>query len=302
MSAAMQVAILGSGSAVPDPVRGNPAAAVVCGDDVLMFDCGERATVNLVKAGISPLDVSNLFFTHLHWDHIADFNYLLMTVWNCGKEDPLVVWGPEGTEKMVAAFLEAHSVDVEFVRRFVESLPDHITERPRLEPLLDVRGVSPGLVLETDRCRVTATEVEHLNLLGFSGADWAYRVDTEQGSVAFSGDTVPCDAMAELAADVDILVHEATFLDEIIEERAPAWTGHSGPRGAGEIAARAGAKQLVLTHLGPYDSAPKAIEMASLYYGEKRGPAVWSKIIADAATAYDGPIVVAEDGMVFELG
>lgn len=60
--------------------------------------------------------------------------------------------------------------------------------------------------------------------------------------------------MIELAKDVDLLIHECTFLEEIITER-DCWTGHSGPKGAGRVAQRAGAKKLVLTHLGPYDCA-----------------------------------------------
>lgn len=296
-----RVVLVGSGSAVPDPERGNPSQAVAFGDEVLLFDCGERTTVNLVRAGISPLDVRHVLFTHLHWDHIADFNYLLMTVWNCGKEDALNVWGPPGTREMTEGFLRAHQVDVEFVRRFVESLPDHITERPPPEPILAMHDVRAGTILETDRYRITAAEVQHLSLLGFPNADWAYRVDCDEGSVAFSGDTVPCDAMVELARDVDILVHEATFLEEIIEERAPAWTGHTGPRSAGRIARESGAKKLVLTHLGPYDSHPKAVEMASLYYGPRRGPEIWSKILQDAASEFSGPIVVGQDAMVIEL-
>jgi ribonuclease Z len=297
-----KVVVVGSGSAVPDPVRANPSQAVVFGDDVLLFDCGERATVNLVRAGFSPLDVRHLFFTHLHWDHIADFNYLLMTVWNCGKRDPLNVWGPRGTREMTEAFLRAHQVDVEFVRTFVEQLPPHITDRPPAEPALAMHDVHAGTLLETDRYRVSAVQVQHLSLLGYADADWAYRVDSDAGSVAFSGDTVPCDAMIELARDVDILVHEATFLEEIIEERAPAWTGHTGPRSAGRIARESGARKLVLTHLGPYDSHPKAVEMASLYYGPRRGPEIWSKILQDAASEFSGPIVIAEDAMVLELG
>src|SRR6266576_2162418 len=98
---------------------------------------------------------------------------------------------------------------------------------------------SVAVVVETSAYRVTAAEVRHLNLLGFQHADWAYRVDSEYGSVAYSGDTVPCTEMVELARGVDVLVHEATFLEEIIEARAPAWTGHSGPRGAGRVAREA---------------------------------------------------------------
>jgi ribonuclease BN (tRNA processing enzyme) len=147
----MRLAILGSGSAVPDPVRGNPSAAVVAGEEILLFDCGERTTVNLVRAGINPVDVRHVFFTHLHWDHIADFNYLLMTVWNCGRREPLHVWGPPGTREMTEAFLAAHRVDVEFVRVFVEQLPAHIMERPAPAPVLEFHGLHDGVILDTAR-------------------------------------------------------------------------------------------------------------------------------------------------------
>jgi ribonuclease Z len=287
----MQLIVIGSGSAVPDPIRGNPSIAVVVEGETLLFDCGERATVNLVRAGVNPLEIDQVFFTHLHWDHIADFNYFLMTVWNCGKSE-LRVFGPSGTQEMVDGFMAAHHFDIRFVEELAKVIPN-----ASLNPQLDVAvtGLEPGVVLETATYRVTAAEVQHLRTLGFERSDWAYRVDSEHGSVAYSGDTGPCDEMVELARDVDVLVHEAAFLDEIIEERS--MEGHSGPRGAGRIARMAGAKKLVLTHLGPYDSYDKAIEMAELYYGKRRGPEVWSKMIRDAAAEYDGPIVISNDAM-----
>jgi ribonuclease Z len=298
----MRVTILGSGSAVPDPVRGNPSAAVVAGGETLLFDCGERTTVNLVRAGINPMDVGHVFFTHLHWDHIADFNYLLMTVWNCGRTTPLHVWGPPGTREMTQGFLTAHAVDVAFVPAFIDRQPEgSMVGLPPREPVLVFHDVQEGVLLEAGEVTVRAAPVEHLRLLGFADADWAFRVDAEGGSVAISGDTVPCEAMVELARDVDVLIHEATFLEEVIDERAQGWTGHSGPRGAGRIARQAGAAKLVLTHLGPYDSADAAIEMAKLYYGPRRGPEIWSKILRDAASEYDGPIVLAEDAMQIAL-
>jgi ribonuclease Z len=291
----MEVILVGSGSAVPDPVRGNPSIAVVVDGEPLLFDCGERATVNLVRAGVNPLDVEHVFFTHLHWDHIADFNYFLMTVWNCGKSS-LRVFGPVGTQEMVDGFMAAHHFDIRFVEAFAEVIPN-----ATLSSRLDVRvsPLEPGVVHETPSYRITATEVEHLRSLGFEHSDWAFRIDTEHGSVAYSGDTEPCDQMVELARDVDVLVHEAAFLDEVIEERG--MRGHSGPRGAGRIAQLAGAKKLVLTHLGPYDSDAKAVEMAELYYGRRRGPTIWRKMLQDAASEYDGPIVIAEDAMRFPV-
>ena len=70
----MKVVVVGSGSALPDPSRGNPSQAVVVDGEVLLFDCGERATVNLVRAGINPMNVDHVFLTHLHWDHMVDIN------------------------------------------------------------------------------------------------------------------------------------------------------------------------------------------------------------------------------------
>jgi ribonuclease Z len=294
----MQVIVLGSGSAVPDPLRGNPSIAVIVDGEPLLLDCGERATVNLVRAGINPLDVNNVLFTHLHWDHIADFNYFLMTVWNCGKPEVVRVFGPRGTQEMVDGFLAAHHVDIRFVHELVKKLPNAVPLNPQLD--VAVTHIHPGVVLETSTYRVSAAEVQHLNSLGFEHADWAYRVDSEHGSVAYSGDTSPCDAMIELARDVDVLVHEAAFLDEIIDERA--MQGHTSPRGAGRVAQMAGARKLVLTHLGPYDSYDKAIEMAELYYGRRRGPEIWSKILRDAASEYEGPIVISEDAMQITIG
>jgi ribonuclease Z len=220
-----------------------------------------------------------------------------MTVWNCGKSNPLRVFGPNGTQEMVDGFMAAHHLD----RRFVEEFAKKIPGAP-LNSQLDVAVtcLNPGVVLEKATYRVTAAEVQHLRALGFAHSDWAYRVDTEHGSVAYSGDTAPCDEMIELARDVDVLVHEAAFLDEIIEERS--MEGHTGPRGAGRVAQMAGAKKLVLTHLGPYDSHDKAIEMAELYYGSRRGPEIWSKILRDAASEYNGPIVISEDAMRISVG
>jgi ribonuclease Z len=288
----LEVVVLGSGSSVPDPLRGNPSVAIVVEGEPLLFDCGERATVNLVRADINPLTVNRIFFTHLHWDHIADFNYFLMTVWNCGRSDPLYIVGPEGTQEMIDGFLAAHHLDVRFIREFSKVIPGSVLN-PELE--LNVTKTCRGVVAESSAYRVIASQVDHLASLGIENADWAYRVETSAGTVVYSGDTAPCDEMVDLARGADILIHEAAFLDEIIEARA--MQGHSGPRGAGRVAQQAGVKKLVLTHIGPYDSHDKAVEMASLYYGERRGPEIWSKMIQDAATEYDGPIVVAEDAM-----
>ena len=298
MTTGLKAVILGSGSAVPDPERGNPSQAVCVDDEILLFDCGERTTVNLVKAGISPLAIDALFFTHLHWDHIVDYGYLVMTTWNCGRRKPLTVYGPPGTRAMSdACIFGMHRTDVDYVRQYVKALPSHITERPASDPPIEVHEIDVGAVVATRRATVLAGAVEHHQRIGTPSV--GYRVDTPYGVVALSGDTRPCQSMIDLARGADLLIHDTAFLDEIIEARQ-MWS-HSGPTGAGRVAQAAGVKKLVLTHLGPYTSCRTAVEMASMYYGAHHDPDVWDRIVAAARREYDGEVVLARDGLVIEV-
>jgi ribonuclease Z len=295
----MTLAILGSGSAVPDPERGNPSQAVVVDGTTLLFDCGERTTVNLVRAGINPLDVDALFFTHLHWDHISDFGYFALSTWNCGRRRPLPIYGPPGTAAMVeASIFGVHRADVEFLRAYVRELPPHVVERPSAEPPFVAEEIEVGWSWERDGIRVSTGSVEHHQRLGMPSV--GYRIESRHGIVALSGDTAPCDGVVELARGADVLVHDTAFLDEIIEARQ-MWS-HSGPTGAGRVAAQAGVKTLVLTHLGPYTSAAPAVEMASMYYGGRRDAGNWEEIVAQARSEVAGEVVLGQDALVLEIG
>jgi ribonuclease Z len=295
----MKAVIVGSGSAVPDPDRGNPSQAVIVDDDILLFDCGERTTVNLLKAGVNPVHyVDYLFFTHLHRDHMADYGYLVMTTWQSGRTKPLKIFGPPGTREMSDAMIfGAFKTDIDYVRQYIKALPPHITHKPQASPLIEVQDINTAFTYETDRFRVFAGEVEHHQRCGVYSI--GYRVESDYGVVAISGDTRPCQSMVELARGADILIHDTAFLDEIIEERQ-MWS-HSGPSGAGKIAQAAGVKKLILTHLGPYRSAPATAEMASMYYGPRRGPEIWDKIVEDARRQFSGPVLLAEDGLVIKI-
>jgi ribonuclease Z len=295
----MKAILLGSGSALLDPDRGNPSQAVVVGNEVLLFDCGERTTVNLVKAGVNPLKVGYLFFTHLHWDHIVDYGYLVMTSWNVGRKDTLKVFGPPGTKSMSdSTIFGTHATDILHMKIYLEQyLPPQVTNRPQPEVPISVSDIGEGEVLKTPNFKVISRSVEHYNKWGIPCL--GYRVESSEGVVAISGDTSPCPQMIDLAKNADVLIHECAFLDEIIQQRG--MKSHSGPSGAGKVAQEAGAKKLILTHLGPYTSCPAAVEMASMYYGSNWGPEVWSKIVREVAKYYDGPIVLGQDAMTIEI-
>lgn len=298
MSGTLRLAILGSGSAVPDPARGNPSQAVIVDGEVMLFDCGERTTVNLVRAGINPLDVDSLFFTHLHWDHISDFGYFAMTTWNCGRRQPLPIYGPAGTSAMVeASIFGVHKADVDFVRGYLDALPDHVTDRPVPDPPFDAREIDVGFTLDRPGYCIRTGAVVHHQRVGMPSI--AYRIESEQGSVVLTGDTGPSEDVVELARGADVLVHDTAFLEEIIAERG-MWS-HSGPATAGRAAQAAGVRMLVLTHLGPYTAPQPTIDMAAMYYGPRRDPGIWDAIVAEAQLHYDGEVVLAHDALLIEI-
>src|SRR5205823_5425008 len=162
------------------------------------FDCGERTSVNLVRAGISPLDVDALFFTHLHWDHISDFGYFAMSSWNCGRSREWPIFGPAGTAAMVeASVFGVHRADVDFLRGYIRALPDHVVERPTPDPPFRTHEIDVGWSWRHDGIRVETGAVEHHQRIGMPSV--AYRIESGYGVVVITGDTAPCESVVELA-------------------------------------------------------------------------------------------------------
>lgn len=294
----LRLALLGTGSALPDPARGNPSQAIRVGGETLLFDCGERTTVNLVRAGINPLDVDRLLFTHLHWDHVADFGYFMVSTWSCGRHRELPIVGPAGTAAMVeASIFGVHATDVAFMREYVRALPPHVTDRPSEAPSYGVEEIDVGWSLDAGHYRVRTGAVEHHQRVGTPSV--AYRLECEQGSIVITGDTGASGDVVELARGADVLVHDCAFLEETIEARG-MWS-HSGPEIAGRAAQAAGVGTLVLTHLGPYTSAPSAVEMARMYYGEARDESIWDEIVARAQAQFEGQVILGRDALVLDV-
>ena len=312
----MYLVITGSGSALPDPLRGGASCAVVIDGVVLQFDCGRRVLENLMLVGVNPMKIDHLFFTHLHFDHISDYDYFAITNWIAGRQAPVNVYGPPGTERMsTGAIRRMNEMNYEFVHDILENWPPTMANRPVREPPFSVRDIGPGVVLETDRFRVTSMETTHLPDPAMTSL--GYRVESDYGSVAMSGDTAISDGMRTLAKDVDILVHECVkpdpgmtpggkfsledFHDSSLMEKRPQ-TGHTSPTQLGILANEVNAGRLVAYHLAPYTSVPAAIEMSEMYLGPGPGPEIWSEFVAAMKKSYHGPVVLAEDRMIFSLG
>ena len=311
----MQLIITGSGSALPDPLRGGASCAVVVDGTVLQFDCGRRVLENLMLVGINPMKIDHMFFTHMHFDHIADYDYYAITNWIAGRQEMVQVYGPAGTERMSEGAIQyMHAMNVDFIGTILKHWPPHMARRPRSTPPYEVHDIGPGTALETDNFKVSCLETKHLP--DPSVKSLGYRVDSDYGSVAISGDTAVSEGMKTLAKDVDILVHECVKPDlgmtpggkfslkdfhkeKLMEERPQ--TGHTSPTQLGQLASEVNAKKLVAYHLAPYTSVPAAIEMSSMYLGPSPGHSIWGEFVHAMKQQYDGPVILAEDRMIFDL-
>src|SRR5262249_46178373 len=94
----MRVILLGTGAALVDPDRNHSSILITVRGRNYLFDCGHGATHQLMRAGIDPVDIDVIFLSHLHFDHIADFPYFMLSTWIFGRSVAPVVIGPPGTE------------------------------------------------------------------------------------------------------------------------------------------------------------------------------------------------------------
>ncbi len=266
--------VLGAGTPSPTPERWGTAFALEVGDDVLMIDCGPAATHKLVQAGLRPTDVGWLFFTHHHSDHNVDYPCLVLTRWDhcVGGEPALRVIGPPPTEAITQKLFGPDGVFADDLRARIEHPASHRVHTgrggslPRPGLRVEARDVQPGTAIEVDGWRATCAEVDHMEpwLRTF-----AWRIDWPGGSVCFTGDTRPCEPLADLAMGVDLLVANAPLRQENMHPDLASCI--FGTLDAAEAARDAGAGRLLLVHLTPGLAADREralAEMAEVYPGE----------------------------------
>jgi ribonuclease BN (tRNA processing enzyme) len=243
-----------------------------------VIDCGSGVARQLVFAGVPLHTLARVFVTHHHSDHNADFGNLFLLAWMSGLRTPVDAYGPPPIDHMRDAFLDLNAYDIGVRTR------DEM--RPQLRDLFRVHELQqPGVVLETDAVRVTSTLVRHPPV----EPAFAFRFDTPSRSIIVSGDTTYSPELIELARGADVLVHEAMYLPGIhaMAARVPnaqrlvahLEASHTPVEDVGRVAAAAGVRTLVLSHLAPADDPSITDEM-------------W---LAGARATFDGEIIVGRD-------
>ena len=237
-----------AGGPTPKATRSAPAQAIVCGDRIYLFDCGDGVARQLAMAKLSVRQLRAVFITHQHSDHNAGYGPLFVLGWASGLTTPVDVYGPPPMVRMTRQLLDAHRFDIE--------LRTKDEGHPPLAPLIKPHDVSAGgEVFKDDRVRVTAAFNNHPPITH----SFAYRVDTSDRSIVFSGDTTHSDDVVRLARGAEVLVHEV--MSRAFWERpggpVPARVvrhivaSHTDAADVGRVAAEAGVKTLVLSHFVP---------------------------------------------------
>ena len=194
-----RVVLLGTRSGPSfDAQRFGISTLVAAGPEKLLFDCGRSLTTGMARLAINPADVTKVFLTHLHSDHIVSLPELVLFPWaSQGRSVPLQVWGPDGTRSMVKHLLDAFSFDIHIRRDVDEKYP------PKGISVI-ANDIREGVVYEANGVKVSAFFVDH----GPVKPAFGYRVDYQGHSVVISGDTKPSESLVKFSQNVDVLIHE----------------------------------------------------------------------------------------------
>jgi ribonuclease Z len=243
-SNAMRLILLGSGYPYPNADCAGPSCAVTVGDKIFIVDAGRGVTMRLAALGNPWSSINATFITHLHSDHIDGLPDLFHCGWEFGKGTPFELYGPKGIKQVSDGILQFYGPDIIIRRDLTEKLS---SEGARI----NVHEIQEGVALNiTGVVKVTAFLVEHPPVTPAFG----YRFDAGKYSIVISGDTRPSENLVRFAQGADILVHEAYVRKSSAPDDPNHWSiyrYHTSAKEAGEIAAKAKVKTLVLTHLIP---------------------------------------------------
>lgn len=232
--------------------RSNSSTMILINDVPYMVDCGYGVARQMIAAGVHPGRTRYIFVTHHHSDHTLEYGTLLYQAWLSPRRPDIHAYGPKGLAEMTRMAFETQQLDIA-IRIADEGMVDPRSMVTVHELLND------GAVMENSDVRITCCRVRHPPITD----SFAFRFDAKDRSIVISGDTAYSPELVHLAKGADVLVHEALYLpavDQIVARATNAprlrehiIASHTSTEEVGRVAAEAGVKTLVLSHLIPGD-------------------------------------------------
>ena len=285
------------GGPLPTKDRAQSSNLLIVNGTLYLIDAGDGVTRRIVESGYDFRKIGKIFITHPHSDHTNGLATQLASEWEYQRREPIDVYGG-GVEALVKGAIAYLTPNAEI--RWAEG---------KKMPMADIfhgHDVESGLVYQDENVKVTAAENTHFHFPAGSPPfgkykSYSYRFETPGRVVVFTGDTGPSDAVTELAKGADILVTEVGMPEDVVGlfKRNGLWDvktkdeqegfirhmheEHLTPEDVGKMAAAAGVKTVVMTHLGP------SVDPNDNY----------QRYVVGAKKYFRGKIVLAKDLMKF---
>jgi ribonuclease BN (tRNA processing enzyme) len=248
----VRLTVIGCSGSFPGPDSPGSCYLVEAEGYRLLLDLG-NGSVGALQRYCGLYDVDAVCLSHLHADHCLDLcSYAVARLYAAGgARPPIPVYGPPGTA-------------------------DRMTRAYSMEPGPEMRTAFDFVTIEAGRRMIGPFEVtaEHMN---HPVETFGLRIEHAGRSLVYSADTGESAELTALARDADLLVCEASF----VEEPGLPPNLHLTGRQAGQHAERAGVKRLLLTHLVPWNDRARSLE--------------------EAGQTFAGPISLAVSGLVSDL-
>lgn len=295
----MEITFLGTGSMMPTAERNHSAVLLSYKNETMLFDCGEGTQRQLRMAKISPTKITKILITHWHGDHMLGLPGLIQTMGACEYSRVLEIYGPGGTKsylkKLLSSFIMESRVKMKVVE--IEKRAFYENDDFMLEAL-PVRHSAPCLAyafIEKDKRKIN---IEYLKKYGLKkhpilkelqkGKDIVWegkKIKAEKATVLKKGrkivyitDTTHCENLVKIAKDADLLICESTLSSKLKEKAARI--KHMASCDAAEVARKAKAKKLVLTHFSQrYKSVSELKKEAKAIFPETECAEDFMKIV-----------------------
>lgn len=272
--------ILSPGTPNYSPGYAQQCSAVIVNEQPYLIDAGDGTMPRITEAyhaknmqAFAMQKLTRLFITHLHPDHTSGLPGLIIGAWVLDRVEPLQIYGPKGTRKLVEGILAAYETGI----------AEHRDELAPIDGALcvEVTEIEEGTIYCDENVTVEAFRVTHGTLDAFG-----LRFTSADKVIVHSGDTSPQQSVIDYAVGCDILVHEVYYGGSLYV-RPPAWqtyhkTVHTSGTELGRMAREIRPKILVLNH--------------QLVWGDHTS----DELLAEIHAEYDGEVIFGRDFDIFE--